>query len=491
MLFFPMSPTETELINDRIAQQSNVTTEKIIQELIENHDTREMREGVRYYENKNDILQRRRYYYQDGQKVEDQDGLKPNNRIPHNWHRLLVDQKTSYLVGKPVTFTADQADFHEKLNEILCEEFDDTLTELVKNAANKGIEWLHPYIDEEGRFDYVRIPAEQAIPIWEGSLQKRLQNFLRYYTVIVNGEERIKAEWYDENTVTYFIESENGGFVMDVTEAKNPASHFYYGDNGYGWGRVPFIPFRNNEEEKSDLTFYKELIDEYDRTVSDNANEFEELQELIYVLKGYEGESLSEFMQNLLFYKAINVAADDGSGVETLNNEIPMESAEKHLDRLEESIYTFGQGVNTRTDKFGASPSGVALQFLYSLLDLKVDHTERKFRKGLQEFLWFITEYLSISGQGDYSGRDVQITFNRSMITNETEIVDQAEKSKGIISDETIIANHPWVDDVKEEQKRIARERMAYGADELEAVEDELEDGEIDEQEPGTDRRVS
>lgn len=479
-MLFPMDPTQTELINEKIAEQSNVTLEKIIQELIENHDTSEMKKGVRYYNNENDILNRKRHYYKDGQKVEDTEGLKPNNRIPHNWHRLLVDQKVSYLVGKPVTFTAEPLEFHEKLNEILCEDFDDVLTELVKGAANKGVEWLHPYIDEEGNFDYVRIPAEQVIPIYEGSLHKKLLNVLRYYTVIVNGEERIKAEWYDENTVTFFIQDDSGAFMLDDTEPINPASHFYYGDQGYGWGRVPFIPFKNNEEEKGDLKQYKELIDEYDRTVSDTANEFQEFQELIYVLKGYEGQSLSEFMQNMLFYKAINVAADDGSGVETLNNEIPMDSAEKHLNRLEESIYTFGQGVNTRTDKFGASPSGVALQFLYSLLDLKADNTEPKIRKGLKQFLWFITEYLSISGQGDYSPQNVTITFNRSIITNEAEIVGMAQQSKGIISDETIIANHPWVDDVKAEQKRMARERLAYGVGEFEAIEDGLGDSEDD-----------
>src|SRR5690606_41488640 len=71
IMLYQMDPTETELINEKIAQQSNVTLEKIIQELIQNHDTREMREGVRYYNNENDIINRKRYYYKDGQKVEE------------------------------------------------------------------------------------------------------------------------------------------------------------------------------------------------------------------------------------------------------------------------------------------------------------------------------------------------------------------------------------------------------------------------------------
>ena len=473
MLF---TPTETERINESIAEQSNVTTPKIIAELIQEHDTTAMKEGVAYYNNENDILKRKRYYYKDGVKVQDTAGLKPNNRIPHNWHRLLVDQKVSYIVGQPITFTAEDETFHDILNDMLCEEFHDTIMELAKGASNKGIEWLHPYIDEEGNFDYVVIPAEEFIPIHEGSKQKKLQYGLRYYEITVNGEPTIKAEWYDEREVTYYIKRD-GQFILDDTEPVNPASHFYFGEEGYGWGRVPFIPFENNSERLSDLKFYKELIDEYDRTVSDNANDFEEMQEIIYILRGYEGQDLSEFMQNLLFYKAINV--DGEGGVDTLDGEVPMDSAEKHLNRLEESIYTFGQGVNTKTDKFGNNPTGVALKFLYSLLDLKVDHVERKFKKGLQQLMWFITEYLRMSGQGDFDPRTVEFTFNRSMITNELEMATMAQQSKGIISDETIVAHHPWVTDVRKEMDRLEQqntidlESVPFNNEQVEGQDDE------------------
>jgi SPP1 family phage portal protein len=55
----------------------------------------------------------------------------------------------------------------------------------------------------------------------------------------------------------------------------------------------------------------------------------------------------------------------------------------------------FGMGVDPDTDKFGNSPSGVALKFLYSLLDLKCDVLERKMKTSLREFLWFITDYIN------------------------------------------------------------------------------------------------
>nr|WGD74466.1 phage portal protein [Bacillus subtilis] len=59
---------------------------------------------------------------------------------------------------------------------------------------------------------------------------------------------------------------------------------------------------------------------------------------------------------------------------------MPIDSANTHLDRLEENIYRFGQGVNNNPDKVGNSPTNVAIKNLYSLLDLKANEAERKFR---------------------------------------------------------------------------------------------------------------
>ena len=457
---YPMAPTYTEKVGELL--EPNKPDIKLIQELIEKHDTTKMREGVRYYENENDILQRKRYAVIDGVKQVDEN--KPNNRIPHGWHKLLVDQKTAYLVGQPINFSTQDDELLHYINEYLGEKFNDIANELVKNASNKGKEWLHPYIDENGEFDYTITPAEQCIPIYVDKRQTKIEYMIRYYPIIMGKEEVTQVELWSKDDVTYYILKDKT-LAFDESEPVNPAPHFYYvseqQETGYGWGKVPFIPFRNNEQEKSDLHYYKQLIDAFDRRVSDNQNSFEEIQELIYVLKGYEGQSLAEFMQNLKFYKAVNVDSD--GGVDTLQAEMPMESIDSHLDRLRESIYTFGQGVDVNTDKFGNSPSGIALKFLYSSLDLKCNTLERKFRVGLQELIWFLCEYLSMAGLGEYDYKSVGFTFKRSIMTNDYENAQIAQQSKGIISDETIVANHPWVDNLEMEMERIKKEKKERG----------------------------
>ncbi|MBQ7756949.1 MAG: phage portal protein, partial [Oscillospiraceae bacterium] len=64
----------------------------IVSDLIREHDNLKMLEGIRYYNNENDILRRRIYRF-DGSAVTE-DTERVNKRIPNNWHKLLVDQKT-------------------------------------------------------------------------------------------------------------------------------------------------------------------------------------------------------------------------------------------------------------------------------------------------------------------------------------------------------------------------------------------------------------
>ena len=42
---------------------------------------------------------------------------------------------------------------------------------------------------------------------------------------------------------------------------------------------------------------------------------------------------------------------------------------------------------------------------------------------------------------------------------NEGEVIDNISKSVGIISDETLVAQHPWVDDVQAELERLDEQK--------------------------------
>lgn len=435
---YPNTPTYTEEVIKAIKDESPKVTD-IIKDYIENHQAErsKMLQGVKYYYKENDITKRVIYkYLNDGTKVIDHEAT--NNKLASGYHKLLVDQKTSYLVGEPITISSKSDRDIQPILDTLGDEFNDTLPELVTAASNKGREWLHPYITSEGEFDYIIIPAEEFIPIYDNTKRKNLIAGIRYYTL---DDDTVKIELWDDNFVTFYEQTEQG-IALDYSYGEPRQSHFHYGDKGYGWQKVPFIEFANNSKRVSDLTFYKDFIDAYDNILSDTTNTIEDVQQFLYAIRGYEGTDVKEAVTNFKRYKG--VAVDGEGGVDIIQGEVPMQSISTYLDRIDDDIYQFGQGVNVGTDKFGNSPSGIALKFLFSLLDMKASTQARKFEKGLRELMWFVCEYLTISKKGQFDYQDLEITFNTSMLMNEFEHAQIAQISKGIISDKTIAEEHPW-----------------------------------------------
>jgi len=459
-----------EAIFAQIRKNGYKVDSDIIMELITEHDTKTMLEGVRYYRSKSDITEREMYYYNSqGQKVVD--STKENHKLVNNWHKLLVDQKVSYLVGRPMVFTVEDsqegqpnAEFAEKIELLLGDEWDDIVADVATNTSNKGTEWLHLYIDKKGYFKYIIAPAEEIIPVYDSAAKNNLEALLRYYSVKINGKERYRAEWWTRDDLTIYIENDVGDFALDLSETPNPAMHFNLDGKGQGWGKVPFIEFPNNSFKTSDLEVTKSLVDEYDMSFSDFANNNAEIQEIITILKGYEGTDLAEFKQNLRFYKVIKLRADSSAGVDTLEFNIPTEAKKELLDRLEENIFMFGQGVNVKTDRFGNSPSGASLQFLYTLLDLKVSMMERKFKSSVKRMLWFTTTYINMEWHKEFNPEEVKATFRKNRIKNTKEEVETLRASRDMISDETIVSLHPLIEDGTKEYQLLLEQRKAQTA---------------------------
>lgn len=459
--------------NRKLLIEYDISDTAVIKDYIEadlkNPKKLEMLDGEKYFKVEHDILGIDfREYIIDGQSLIDYN--KANNQNTNPFHRLLVQQKIGYIAGKPITITTDEDNYSKKINEVLGMKFDEIISEWIKGSSNKGVEWLHPFINEDGELDYIIIPAEQAIPIYDTSYQKKLIYFIRYYVMyVLKGDkvfERYRVELWDKEKVTFFIQDDEGNYYLDDTEENNPRYHWYsFNTNSphdikeNSWGKVPFINLNNNSEQISDLKPIKKYIDAYDKVSSGFLNDLEDIQTAIWILKGYSGEDLSEFMRDLMTFKAIKVD-DDDSNVDSKTLEIPYEAKKVILEILEDKIYEIGQGVKMSTDKFGQNPSGVALKFMYSGLDLKAGTMINKLKKSLQEFMWFITKYINLKEKTNYEYKNVKFTINKTIITNETEQIDNCTKSMGVLSDETILANHPWVDNVLDEQERLKQQQI-------------------------------
>ena len=406
-------------------------------------------EGVRYYKNDTDILKTTQTYYDENGNPQT-DPTKANNTLRHSFYPLLVKQKVGYLVGKPMNFMCEDPAAYDYIKSVLGEKWDSTVQDLVTAAANKGEEWLYCYIDHDGKFDYVVCPMEQIIPLYNNTFKTRLEGVIRHYTTQnLAGEETKHIEFWTLTNVMYFEDS-GGGIEYTGTHA-----HFTVNGVEYSFGLLPFVQFKNNADMTNDLVLVKDLIDNYDKVTSGLANDLDDIQQAIYVLKGYQGTDPVEFQKNLRFYRLIKV--DEQGGVTKLEVNIPVTAKDSQLNRLEADIYRMGMGVDVSAEKLGNS-SGVALKFIYSLLDLKCDMVETQFRKGIKHLLGLMSAWYGVINGTPFDRDTVKCTFNRSLIINVKEMITNVVNSNRLVSAKTMLANHPFVTDVDFELEQMTKE---------------------------------
>ena len=85
---------------------------------------------------------------------------------------------------------------------------------------------------------------------------------------------------------------------------------------------------------------------------------------------------------------------------------------------------------------------------------------ETEYQAAFDEILWYVNAHLANTGQGNFEGEDVTVIFNRDIMMNETEAIQNCAASVGILSDETILGQHPWIDDPVLELERLEKQRQ-------------------------------
>ena len=413
----------------------------------------------RYYRNKNDILT------YDRKKDEDSENPLRNadNRISSNFHGLLVNQKASYMFTAPPLFDVGNQEANKRITDLLGDKYAKTCKDLCINAANSGIAWLHYWINDDKQLEYGVVDSKQIIPIWSRSLNRKLLGILRVYNDTDDEGETYDIYEYWNDTECQAFRKKSDLTIDKGLEVYTMFSNFIVDANAnqqsnefkHGFGRVPFIPFANNNLMTSDLDNVKPLIDVYDKVFSGFVNDLEDIQEIIFILTNYDGEDSKEFLSQLKKYKTVKVNNDgsgDRSGLETLTIDIPIEAREKLLTMTRKAIFEQGQGVDPQQQDFG-NASGVALKFLYSLLELKAGLAETEFKLGFGEFIRAICKYLNIEC------KSIIQTWTRTAVTNDTDLANICSSSVGVISNKTILKNHPFVEDADAEEKQIKREK--------------------------------
>lgn len=422
--------------------------------------------GHLYYSGEHDILFRKRLVIGENGELTEVTNL-PNNRVVDNQYKKLVKQKTNYLLGQPFLVETENKAYSEALKEVFNKRFLRMLKNAGKSALNGGIAWLYPYFDETGDLCFRFFPAYEIKPYWKDSEHTELDCALRLYQVEgYEGTKSViteKVEIYRASGVEKYTLTDGGRLVPDLD--KNNEYQFAYvtaGDIPLRWAKIPLIAIKYTETETPLLKQVKTLQDGLNIMLSDFENAMQEdARNTILVLKNYDGTNLGEFRRNLATYGAVKVRYDGETkgGVETLEINVNAENYKAIIEIFKKAIVENGMGYDAKDDRLSGNPNQMNIQSMYSDIDLDCNDWETELQAMFEELLSFVNTYLANSGKGDFTGEKVNIIFNRDILINESEAIDNCAKSVGLISDETIVAQHPWIRDKDDELKRIAAQK--------------------------------
>ena len=425
--------------------------------------------GDNYYSGKHDILHKKRTAIGDDGKLVVIENL-PNNKIVDNQYRKMVNQKSNYLVGQPFVLQCDNQSYVDALKSIiLTKKFLKMLKEIAKDALNGGVGWIYPFYDENGEFAFKRFKPYEIIPLWKDAEHTILDAAIRLYEILAyeGTLEKVitKVEVFNPDGLYYF-ELNNGNLIPEepfyqpyftVTDHEGVAQ-------GFNWDKIPLIPWKYNANEVPLITMCKSLQDGLNKIESQWEDQMEEdPRNTIMVLVNYDGQNLGEFRKNLATYGAVKVRSMDGShgDVKTLQIEVNAENYKAIIEQFKKAIVENCMGYDAKDDRIGSNANEMNLKSMYSDIELDTNDMETEFQSALEELLWFINCHLANTHVGDFEGEEIEIIFNRDIMVNESQVIEDIKNSQGIISDETLVAQHPWVDDPDAEMERLKKQKEA------------------------------
>jgi len=425
---------------------------------LQSAERREMLTGERYYKGRHDILSRKKTIVGTGGRVEECKHLQ-NSRVVDNQYARVVDQKVSYLLGKPLTIETERRDVAPALTALFGPDFQRKLRLVGEDALNCGIGWLHPCYDRQGNLKFRRIAPWELKPFWADDARTELEGAIRVYQRERGGglPADTVIEHFSPEGICRFVECEG---ALKMEQGIQP---YFTGKQGGKelvgvWPAVPLIPFRAGFREIPLIRRVKGLQDGINTVLSDFQDRMgEDAHSTVLVIRNFDGEDLGEFRRNLATFGAVKVRGDgtDGGGVETLNLEVDAGNFEAVLKLLKRGLVENAKGFDIRDLSLAGSPNQMAIQSMYADMDLDAGVMEIEFQAAFRELMAFVCAHLERSGKPGLTPSEVEVLFNRDVLINESESIENCIRSVGILSKETILYQHPWTSDVEKELRRL------------------------------------
>ena len=427
-----------------------ILTESLILDLIKKHskEKRRLSKLQKYYNNENTKIATRKYKNKN----------KPKNRLSHPYAQYITDTAVGYLLGKPVAYTTEDKNLLETMTDIFrYNDEADNNTTLAKMASIYGYAYEIMYLDKNAKPRFKAIDPSELIVCYDNTLEENIVLAIRYYDEVVRNndlEETVtRLEVYTKPT-----ENDKGEIIANgkiIRGTIRLESITLEDEEDYYFNDIPVNVYINNDELYGDFEKVLSLIDAYDQSQSDTANDFELFTNCMLVINGELIDD--EQAENLNDVNLIQFLNSD-SDAKYLIKDIQDTALENYKNRLNEDIHRFSFVPNMSDENFSNNASGIAMKFKLMGLENLIGVKEAKFKKGLMRRIELLCAYAKMKNNSDYSYLAIEPIFTRNTPNNELELSQIMQNLTGILSEETIIGMSPRVSDIQAEIERKEKE---------------------------------
>lgn len=236
----------------------------------------------------------------------------------------------------------------------------------------------------------------------------------------------------------------------------------------HGFGRVPLIEYRNNEEMIGDFEGILDLQDAYNSLLSDRQDDKDAFAAGLMVLKGQVmGDTQEEIGDNMSKLRKLKVMhLDDDADVSWLAQTFDESSVQVMQDQYASDIHKFAMVPDLSDEQFAGNASGIAMAYKLFGTDQVVAEKVEQFRMGFRRRCKLYDYKLhnptlnpNYEPVADLRGLTVNLSMNTPQDLFYISTALSTLVSTGIISKDTARRNIYLVDDPEEEARKIEEEQ--------------------------------
>ena len=420
-------------------------------------------DGINYSTGNNTAISefRKLLYTITGEAVPD--NFSANHKCASGFLNRLTCQLSSYLLSNGVQFEQD------KTKDKLDTDLDTKLLNAAQNALIQGASYGFFNLDH---IDY--FSASEFVPLFDEETGA-LRAGIRFWQI--TSDKPMRATLYEEDGFTEYMKKdmelvtimEKRAYILNTKHSNADGLQIVSGENYKGF---PIVPLYANIARLSELAPVKSQIDAFDLIKSGFANDLDEASMMYWTLENCGGMTdidLVKFRDRIRTVKAAVVDGDQGARAEAHTVDVPYQSREVYLNRLEKDIIKDFMGLDMESMRAG-NVTATQIKAAYEPLSEKADRFEA-------QIIHHILALLELAGIEDYP------KFRRSQMANELEQTQMVMMCANILDTQTILEHIPWitVDEVPAILERLQDEEMNRVVDDNGSNDNGNDDGDGDE----------